>query len=40
MNGIDLNFFSVTCLCGAVLAPLTLKEDVVGSNTTFYNFLL
>ena len=26
------------CLCGTLLAPLTLKK-VVGSNTTFYNFL-
>ena len=27
------------CLCGTLLAPLTLKQEVVGSNTTFYKFL-
>ena len=26
------------CLCGALLAPLTLKQEVVNSNTTFYKF--
>ena len=26
------------CLCGTVLAPMTLKQEAVGSNTTFYNF--
>ena len=26
------------CLCGALLTPLTLKQKVVGSNTTFYSF--
>ena len=27
------------CLCGALLELLTLKQEVVGSNTTFYKFL-
>ena len=26
------------CLCGNLLTPLTLKQEVVGSNTTFTNF--
>ena len=28
------------CHCGTLQAPLTLKQEVVGSNTTFYTFLL
>ena len=26
------------CLCGALLTSLTLKQEVVSSNTTFTNF--
>ena len=29
----------LVCLCGVLLAPLTLKQETVNSNTTFYNFL-
>ena len=28
------------CLCGALLAPLTLKREVVGSNTTFLQIFI
>ena len=31
-------FLCYLCLCGALLAPLTLQQEVVSSNTTFYNF--
>ena len=38
MNGIDLNVLFVTC--GAVLEPLTLKQEVVGSLYHFLQLLL
>ena len=28
--------FCYRSLCGTLLAPLTLKQEVVGSNTTFF----
>ena len=34
MNVIELNVLFVTCLCGAVLAPLTLKQEVVDWRLT------
>ena len=27
------------CVCGTLLEPLTLEQEVVGSNTTVYKFL-
>ena len=38
MNVIGLNVLSITCV--SVLTPPTLKEEVMGLNTTFYNFLI
>ena len=38
--GSFLMFYSYLCLHGAVLAYLSLTQQVVGSNTTFYNFFI
>ena len=39
MNWDPLNvFLCCLCLCGTLLALLTLEQEVVSSNTTFYKF--